>query len=256
MDRRKRLYTITAIAILILTIASTSSYYQETQKLRSNTLKLATNTARANFEKDLAFRQWVAKHGGLYVPENERTPPNPYLEYVEEQNIQTPSGVNLTLMNPAYALRQLIEEYEASMGIIGHITSLNPINPENAADEWETSALEAFEEGVEEVTDLSEIDGVTYIRLMKPMITQETCLKCHSDQGYKVGDIRGGISIAVPVTQYVLDESEVQSLNLRNHAILWFLGIENPDLYPDYRAKGGYVIRKTQERDHTSFFAI
>lgn len=167
----------------------------------------------------------MAEHGGLYVPENERTPPNPYLDHVEDQNIQTPSGVNLTLMNPAYALRQLIEEYEASMGIIGHITSLNPINPDNAADEWETSALVAFEEGVEEVTALSEIDGVTYLRLMKPMFTQDSCLKCHGYQGYEVGDIRGGISISVPVTQFVQDESEIRSLNLRNHAILWCLGL-------------------------------
>lgn len=225
VDRKKRLYRVTIIAILILTIASTSSYYQETQKLHSNTLKLATNTARSNFEKDLAFREWVAEHGGIYVPENERTPQNPYLEHVEEQNIQTSSGINLTLMNPAYALRQLIEEYETRMGIIGHITSLDPLNPENTADEWETIALEAFERGAEEISELSEIDGVVYLRLMKPMFTQESCLKCHSYQGYSLGDIRGGISIAVPMTEYLLDESEVQRLNITNHGLLWSLGL-------------------------------
>lgn len=225
INRKKRLYRITAIAILILSISIVSSYYQETQKLHSNTLMLAKNTARSNFEKDLAFREWVAEHGGLYVPENERTPQNTYLERVEEQNIQTPSGVNLTLMNPAYALRQLIEEYEARMGIIGHITSLTPINPGNAADNWETNALETFEGGTEEISEVSEIDGITYLRLMRPMTTKEACLKCHEYQGYGVGDIRGGISISVPMTQYLLDEAEVQSLNIRNHGLLWSLGL-------------------------------
>ena len=225
IDRKKRLYRITAIAILILSITIISSYYQETQKLHSNTIKLATNTARANFEKDLAFRVWVAEHGGLYVPENERTPENPYLEHVEEQNIQTPSGINMTLMNPAYALRQLIEEYETRMGIIGHITSLDPINPGNAADEWETDALVEFERGIEEISEVSEIEGITYLRLMKPMFTQEACLKCHAHQGYELGDIRGGISISVPMTQYLLDESEIHSLNIKNHGLLWSLGI-------------------------------
>ena len=225
IDRKKRLYRITAVAVLVLSIALISSYYQETQKLHSTTMKLATNTARSNFEKDLAFREWVARHGGLYVPENQRTPENPYLSNVDDQNIQTPAGVNLTLMNPAYALRQLIEEYEARMGIIGHITSLKPINPDNAADEWETEALKGFEKDIDEVSEVSEINGETYLRLIKPMYTQEACLKCHADQGYDVGDIRGGISIAVPITQYLRDESEIQVLNTRNHGILWSLGI-------------------------------
>jgi hypothetical protein len=33
---------------------------------------------------------------------------------------------------------------------------------------------------------------------MKPLVTQEGCLKCHEHQGYKVGDIRGGVSVYVP----------------------------------------------------------
>ncbi len=36
------------------------------------------------------------------------------------------------------------------------------------------------------------------MRLMKPMVTKESCLKCHTHQGYKVGDIRGSVSVSVP----------------------------------------------------------
>ena len=33
---------------------------------------------------------------------------------------------------------------------------------------------------------------------MGPLITKQSCLQCHASQGYKAGDIRGGISIAIP----------------------------------------------------------
>ena len=37
------------------------------------------------------------------------------------------------------------------------------------------------------------------MRLMRPLITEKGCLKCHADQGYKEGEIRGGISASVPM---------------------------------------------------------
>lgn len=48
-------------------------------------------------------------------------------------------------MNPAYALRQFMNEFESSYGETGKITSLNLLNPNNAPDEFETKALKIFE---------------------------------------------------------------------------------------------------------------
>ena len=109
----------------------------------------------------------------------------------------TPSDINLTLVNPAYMTRQVHELALEQYGNRGHITSLNPLRPENRADPWETKALCAFEEGVTEVSSLEVIGDLEYFRLMRPMVTEESCLKCHADQGYRVGDIRGGISVSV-----------------------------------------------------------
>lgn len=46
---------------------------------------------------------------------------------------------------------------------------------------------------------------------MAPLITTKACLKCHAEQGYKLGDVRGGIS----VTQLVED-----ILHNHEHAII------------------------------------
>ena len=62
--------------------------------------ELGLSRAREAFNKDIIYREWVAGHGGVYVPVTEDTPVNPYLSHVEEQNIETPSGKKLTLVNP------------------------------------------------------------------------------------------------------------------------------------------------------------
>jgi signal transduction histidine kinase len=181
--------------------------------------------ARNSFEKDIIYRQWAASHGGVYVPITDSTPPNPYLSHIEERDITTSSGRVLTLVNPAYMTRQVHELGAERYGVRGHITSLNPIRPANAADEWETKALRAFEQGVKEVSSIEKIGNQDYMRLMRPMITEESCLKCHAGQGYKVGDLRGGISVSVPMAP-IQAVAMGHALTLTvGHFVLWLLGV-------------------------------
>jgi hypothetical protein len=113
------------------------------QKLSNSLIELHRGHARAFFEKDLSYRRWNAIQGGLYAPISEYTPPNEYLE-VPERDVVTTSGIALTLINPAYMTRQVHELASKESGVLGHITSLNPIRPENAADTWEKAALESL----------------------------------------------------------------------------------------------------------------
>jgi PAS domain S-box-containing protein len=191
---------------------------------RNVTLRAQTE-ARSAFGKDLLYRRWAAGHGGVYVPVTEETPPNPYLANIEERDIVTPSGRQLTLVNPAYMTRQVFELGQEQDNVRGHITSLKPIRPENAPDPWERIALEAFEQGETEVSSEEEIDGVPFMRLMRPMVTEKRCLKCHGAQGYQEGELRGGISVSVPLAPYD-DDAQAQLLPLcGSHALLWLLGI-------------------------------
>jgi chemotaxis family two-component system sensor kinase Cph1 len=173
------------------------SMFYSVKNYRQSVFDLALAQAKGNFLKDQAFRYWSTAHGGVYVPVAPGTPPNPHLSHVPYRDIQHPDGRQLTLMNPAYMLRQLHENYSFLSGTVEHITSLKLLRPENKADEWETKALKSFEYGVKESIELSEIKGQLYLRYMKPMITVEGCLKCHGHQGYKVGDIRGGVSVSI-----------------------------------------------------------
>ncbi len=188
-------------------------------------MEMAENEAVANISKDEAFRRWAASHGGVYVPPDENTPPNPYLSHLPDRDITTNTGKSLTLMNPAYMLRQVQKRYAEAYGVKGRITSLRPLNPINAPDEWETKALKSFEQGEKEVVEAAEMNGKPHLRMMQPFIVEPGCLKCHAQQGYKVGDIRGGIEVSVPLEPYysmVLRSIELLSFS---HGMTWLIGV-------------------------------
>lgn len=202
--------------VLILTIAFWDFY--QTDKSIYN---LALIEAKAAFQKDLAYRRWASLHGGVYIKPTSDTPPNKYLK-VPDRDIETKDGKKLTLINPAYMTRKVHELSDSTYKVKGHITSLNPIRPENKADEWETAALKMFEKGVKENHQLVTFRNQTHLRYIHSMVTEKSCLKCHAGQGYKVGDIRGGISVSIPFRDY---ETLASQHNKEMGLIYSFIGL-------------------------------
>ncbi len=188
-------------------------------------LESAKVESRASYNKDLTYRRWAALHGGLYVPITEKSQPNKYLVNIPERDIETPSGKKLTLVNPAYMTRQVHELADLQYGVKGHITSLKPIRPENKPDPWEAKALRLFEEGTKQVQSVESIDGEGYLRAIYPMIPEEPCLKCHASQGYKAGDIRGGLSVSVPLKPYLDIYNASVPKRMLHFALIWILGV-------------------------------
>ena len=191
---------------------------------RSITLEGARIEARTAFEKDITYRRWNAEHGEIYAPMTEATPANPFLD-VPERDITTLLGKKLTQINPAYMTRQAHELAKKASGVKGHITSLNPIRPANAPDNWETRALKAFQTGIKEVSFVEEIEGENYMRLMRPLLIEKACLKCHAKQGYKLGDIRGGLSVSIPLAPRMAIERSYILTVIAGHGLFWVAGL-------------------------------
>ena len=217
----KSLYLAALSGIVLWTAVIALSFVRSIHVERRQLATLAEQQARSHFNKDQAFRFWASFHGGVYVPVTEETPPNPHLSHLSERDIVTPSGKQLTLMNPAYMLHQMMGQFEKLYGVKGRITSLQFFNPDNAPDEWEKKALHAFEQGVEEVLEYTEIKGEPYLRLMRPMVAKADCLKCHAKQGYKEGDIRGGVGIALPLTSFRKASNDVVRQICFVYILLW-----------------------------------
>ncbi|MBT4711376.1 MAG: DUF3365 domain-containing protein [Alphaproteobacteria bacterium] len=223
-----------ALTVLVLT-----SYFWNGRNLDDQAEYLATEEARANWNKDQAFRGWATLHGGVYVPVDERTPPNEYLAHLPNRDVETTDGLKLTLMNPAYMMTQMTREFEAQYGIKGKITGQVLLNPKNEADPWELAALKLFDQGVTEVLELSDIDGEHYIRLIRPMVMVEGCVLCHGHLGFEVGDIRGGVSVSVPMAAYIVAADSAKIALGFSHSGVWAIGL----------LAIGFVSRRGQKRD-------
>lgn len=207
-DRSILLGPVPTLFILVLwtLIVAAMGYWLFSEHRRDIDIQ-ARQVAELSIDKDIAYRRWAALHGGVFVPVSPDTPPNPHLlGRVPERDIVTPGGRSLTLVNPAYMTRQVYELIGQTVGLsgqqvalIGHLTSLRPLRPENAPDPWERKALESFEQRVQSVAEEQDYLGQRVLRMMKPFQVEKACLTCHGQQGYREGEIRGGISVAVPL---------------------------------------------------------
>ena len=209
---------------VVWTMVMVASLAWNLVQVKSNTLKIALDQVRVSSEKDIIYRHWNAGHGGVYVPVTEETPPNIYLSHIPDRDITLPSGKVLTLVNPAYMTRQVNElAKKEKSSALTRITSLNPINPTNAPDLWETKALQALKRGEKEVASIEDKDGKTYMRLMRPFITEKRCLKCHGIQRIKEGEMRGGISVLLPMDPLLsIERRRLWELSLI-HGLLWLI---------------------------------
>jgi diguanylate cyclase (GGDEF)-like protein/PAS domain S-box-containing protein len=169
---------------------------RDLQQIDANVSSFARERGAALFSLVELARDWNAQHGGVYAQVTEQTQPNPYLKH-PRRDVTTSDGVALTMINPAFMTRQMAEIAARKEGVQLHITSLNPIRPTNAADPWEAEALKTFALGAKEHLDLIRDSAMPVFRYMAPLFVKEPCLKCHAVQGYKLGEIRGGISVTM-----------------------------------------------------------
>jgi len=155
-------------------------------------------TARAHFNNIILMRRWNANYGGVYVKKTHGVVSNPYLE---NPDITTTDGTIYTKKNPSLMTREVSMYAIKSGDFQYHITSLKPLNPGNAPDDFEMTALKSFEIGAKENFRTVAQESQSIFRYMAPLYVEQGCLSCHAKQGYQVGDVRGGISISFDITK-------------------------------------------------------
>jgi PAS domain S-box-containing protein len=193
---------------------------------KQETREIALNVARAYLDSDNRYRKWNALQGGVYVPFSEYTYFNKeILATITEPVITTSAGQKLYLTDHDSMMRQVYDLIHPHNILKGELKSLDPINPHNKADNWETEALRSLENGVKEVAGVIQRNGAKHIRLMHPFTIEKPCLKCHVNQGYEIGDMRGGITISIPLSQFAAFTQKKITTLWWGHLGWWFLGL-------------------------------
>lgn len=183
------------IPLLLWAGGSVLYFHSHLRDMQQQLTAVGIEGARNMFRMVVLTRNWNSSHGGVYVPITPTIQPNPYLDH-PRRDVTTSDGVRLTMINPAYMTRLIGEMAAADDSTVFRLTSLKPIRPANLADTWESRQLERFEQGLRESwsEEINET-GERQLRYMAPLYVVESCLVCHAKQGYRLGDIRGGISV-------------------------------------------------------------
>jgi hypothetical protein len=172
--------------------------------------------AKAQFHLILLARRWNSDYGGVYVEKKPGVQSNIYLD---SPDIVTSDGKTYTVKIPVEMTKEISEYANREGAFRFHVTSLKPVNPKNSADDFEKKALARIMGGEEDVAWNEEKGNHIIYRYMGALYTEESCLRCHVEQGYGVGDLRGGISVEFNITQA---EKELRAQKARTR--LWALG--------------------------------
>ena len=183
------------------------------------------NEAVIHFDNMIITRNWNASHGGVYVKEHDGIKPNKYLR---DNVMYSDKNETYIKINPAWMTRQISELANKTSKYYYKITSLKPINPVNKADNFEKEALEYFENNKDKpyyVRFIKSDDGTEKFNFMGSLKVTRNCLKCHSEQGYKLGDIRGGIRVILPLNNYNKRMKIIKEQSFHNKTIVVIFGL-------------------------------
>ncbi|GAB6074079.1 hypothetical protein JCM15786_07360 [Nautilia lithotrophica] len=160
-----------------------------------------------------------------------------YMAKVAPHVMPKDASVSRWACTPAYSGRNVAKTVTEKSGFYIKQTSLKYRNPLNKPNENEKRILKLIEEKkLPEYYEIGKNDkGEEVIRYAKPLYIKKACLKCHGiphkdvpdtlynalvkDYGpvafnYKVGDIRGIVSVEVPMTQVKKSISKTQKIML------------------------------------------
>jgi methyl-accepting chemotaxis protein len=140
---------------------------------------------------------------------------------------------------PAIVGREIAEHFSQTTIFKMKQTSIKYRNPANKPDAWEVQQLEKFERdpGLKDISEIVKLEnGTEVFRLMVPLKIEEACLKCHGDpatsptgdgkdiagrqmENYKLGDIRGGISVTAPMAAINAAIASNRNINILGNGI-------------------------------------
>ncbi len=163
-------------------------------------------------------------------------------------------------LSPSFMTRESHELIKREGGALGHITSLRPSNPANGPDAWESAALRALETGVSEASSVESNDGQAQLRYMAPLTMKKQCMECHSGQGYRQGQVCGGVSVSVPMAPYHAMARARHRFAILEYGAMWVLGLAGLGIGGwslkkriAENKRAGEIIRESEERFRVLF---
>jgi len=191
--------------------------------------QVALGMAEAAYERDMLFRQWNIRHGGVFVPSS--------------QDLETPAadsdeaglrklnqlGMMREVYGPSAELSQ-IHSRVVDVDSLNHIGGADANLPgETIPDRWERDALASFlsDPNLRELSSLGEIDGQPHMRLMHPLVIEQAATDNDNSEAKdaRVGSLSGGISVSVPMSLVLPTQRAEMVRRMIGYGAIWGMGL-------------------------------
>lgn len=196
---------------------------QHEEEVRTIMLKIGQTA----IEQGLLVLRWYALHGEVYVPTDRETEAasHPFPWNTEPHNMPEPTGRSLSLLDPPQMFNELSRLSRETVRIDLRLVSIEPLNPRNRADSWEAAALRLAGKGADRSAEFQHYaDNRGSLRIFRPLRAERSCLRCHSQLGYREQDVIGGISAELPVVHFSRNGTSHHRSMVIGHVAIWCLG--------------------------------
>lgn len=175
------------LVIFVLTIGSLLEimFIKDTTQSRLKKHKeMILKQARAQADNVFVTKIWNTKSDGVYIKQRKSL----------VSTLQENQKEEYKYLSPVEMTKQIFAMTNERSKNYYKITSLNPLNPSNKADFFESKILKKFEK--EEISEFYEFNkSMKKFNYMQALKVTSSCIECHA--GYKVGDVRGGIRVTI-----------------------------------------------------------
>jgi signal transduction histidine kinase/CheY-like chemotaxis protein len=216
---------LTLTFCLTWTIAIAISFGISSFQVHQAVYTIASVHARQAFDKEIGFRRWSEFEDKVSTiveqPGHTASP----MDLFMNRTIVSPSGRVISTANIVNVPNRFHGPVRYREDVGGRLTGLRPTMPENTPDGWEKSSLASFTRGTPESIAISGEQADEYLHLMRPLVAKKSCIHCHARQGYRPGQIIGGMSIVLPMKIYRSSENHQLAVLSFGHGLLWLLGL-------------------------------
>ncbi len=162
-------------------------------KLHDQAKEEALGKARVVADQIILTRQWITDcMGGVFV--HTASPGAKDVSFATKDQIITQHG-DYQLFTPSMVTKKLSQYSYKKKSYQFRLTSLTPLNRENAPDPFETRGLNLFGQRMEKEYFKFSDKSLDYL---VPLYKTRGCVKCHSSETILKTDIIGGLRITIP----------------------------------------------------------
>jgi len=221
--QKRILVTIVISWLLVILISLTLNLISvsNTNEQIENYNKGLVNEMSNTFFNDIVINKlWNELHSGTYISDSSTN----INDNSDSQNI-TINGKNWKKVNISL-IKNWLTSSSTNNGILNlHYITHDSINNIQNVDSWEQRAYSQIIAGEPSVCDKIDDNQSKLFRFMTPIKVNDNCMKCHTNQNFKSGDIVGALSVTID-SDKIPHNAEIGFLNIiLIHIFLFVIGL-------------------------------